>query len=611
MEPDNQNDPSKRYMVKKSLVYLSKLAWKNRPRVFIWYFISFVCNLLQKVRFVVLPKFIFDELMLMVEAASREEHLKSLLVYVGITLGLEVFTNLLSKVDNIKMVDQVYISQLMELQIADKSIMMDFENTEDPEALDQLNRAREGIDWYSGGFTGIFDQILLIVSNLFIALGVFAILVYKCPVLLPVQLAAMIVSTIMVHKNNLIELSFFSKLAKDNRIFGYYFWNVADPQFGKDIRLYDAANMLSVKSDIYLDGQINNTKMRINKKLPRVFVMNLADVLRNAFSYVYITFRAIKGFLTVGDITLCLNSVSTAYDSIGGMIMGVQEVNKRCKYFSQFLTFLDLPNANHYGERPVSKGEHEIEFRDVSFKYPRSEEYVLEHVNITIKSGEHLSVVGLNGAGKTTFIKLLCRLYDVTSGQILIDGINIKEYSDEEYKKLFAVLFQDFKLFAFAFRENITLSDSEYPLGEEQKAVIERIIRQAGLKDDVAKLKLGLETPVFKSYDKDGTELSGGQQQKTAISRALYKDAPIVILDEPTAALDPVAEYEIYRQFNTLVGGKTAIYISHRLSSCKFCDRIAVFADHTIKEYGTHDELVKMENGIYSRMFNEQAKYYR
>lgn len=602
---------NKKSPVKRSLAYLSKLAWKHRPRVYIWYVIAFLCNLLQKVRFVVLPKFIFDELMLMVESASREAHLKNIIFYVGLTLGLELFTNLLNKVDNIKMVDQVYLDQVMKLQISDKSIMMDFEHTEDPAVLDQLNRAREGIEWYSGGFTGIFDQILSIISNLFIALGVFTLLVLKCPMLLPVQLVAMVISIIMVHKNNLIELSFFSKLAKDNRVFGYYFWNVADPQFGKDIRLYDAANMLSVKSDVYLDGQINNTKKRINKQLPRVFVMNLVDVLRNAVSYVYIAFRAIKGFLTVGDITLCLNSVSTAYDSIRGMIMGVQEVNKRCKYFSQFLTFMDLPNAHLYGNTPVQEGDHEIEFRDVSFKYPRSEEFVLEHVNITIKSGEHLSVVGLNGAGKTTFIKLLCRLYDVTSGQILIDGINIKEYSDEEYKKLFAVLFQDFKLFAFAFRENITLSDSEYPLGDDQKAIIEKIVTQAGLKEDVKKLKLGLETPVFKSYDKDGTELSGGQQQKTAISRALYKDAPIVILDEPTAALDPVAEYEIYRQFNTLVGGKTAVYISHRLSSCKFCDRIAVFADHTIKEYGTHEELVKLENGIYSRMFNEQAKYYR
>ena len=346
--------------------------------------------------------------------------------------------------------------------------------------------------------------------------------------------------------------------------------------------------------------------------MPFIFGMNFVDGIRNAFSYIYIGFRAVKGFLTVGDITLCLNSVSQAYESIRTMITGIQEMNKRCRYFSHYLVFMEYPDAKIPGNKKIKNdGDHEIEFKNVSFKYPRASEYVLENINIKIKSGEHLSVVGLNGAGKTTFIKLLCRLYDVTSCEILVDGINIKEYSEEEYKKLFAVLFQDFKLFAFAFRENITLEKSEYPLGENQKNEVNKILEKTVMKSDVEKMKLGLETPVFKSYEKDGQELSGGQQQKTAISRALYRDAPIVILDEPTAALDPIAEFEIYRQFNDLVGGKTAVYISHRLSSCRFCDRIAVFSDHTIKEYGTHDQLVKKKNGLYAKMFSEQAKYYQ
>ncbi|MBO6302754.1 MAG: ABC transporter ATP-binding protein, partial [Ruminiclostridium sp.] len=200
---------------------------------------------------------------------------------------------------------------------------------------------------------------------------------------------------------------------------------------------------------------------------------------------------------------------------------------------------------------------------------------------------------------------LLCRLYDVTEGEILIDGVNIKEYSDEEYRKLFAVVFQDFSLFAFSLRENISFSDDS-----KNDPTINEVMEKCGLADDVSKLPDGLDTMMFKSFDENGTELSGGQKQKTAIARALYKDAPVVILDEPTAALDPVAEYDIYRQFDTLVGGKTAVYISHRLSSCKFCDRIAVFADCTIKEYGTHDELAGKPGGIYAEMFAAQAQYY-
>ncbi len=269
------------------------------------------------------------------------------------------------------------------------------------------------------------------------------------------------------------------------------------------------------------------------------------------------------------------------------------------------------------GNEKVHGEKHEIVFEHVSFRYPRAEEFVLRDINLTIRSGEHLSIVGLNGAGKTTLIKLLCRLYDVTEGAIYIDGVNIKDYSEDEYRKLFAVVFQDFQLFAFTLKENVAFKDAAEAgdigqNGQDDAAMqrVEEVLKLSGFYEDAKKLEHGLDTMIYKSFDEDGTELSGGQKQKVAISRALYRNAPIVILDEPTAALDPVAEYDIYRQFNTLVGGKTAIYISHRLSSCRFCDRIAVFADDTVKEYGTHDELVGKEAGIYAEMFAEQAKYY-
>ena len=331
---------------------------------------------------------------------------------------------------------------------------------------------------------------------------------------------------------------------------------------------------------------------------------NLTNGLRDGLSYFYIGFKALTGAITLGDFTMCVSSASTLYWGLYAVVSGVADTIKSCGYAYEYLKFDAISDRMTKGDKSVSDGEHVIEFRNVSFKYPRSENYVLRNINITIKQGEHLSVVGLNGAGKTTFIKLLCRMYDVTDGEILIDNINIKDYSDSEYRKLFSVVFQDFELFAFSLKENIILDERE----DEEKLI--KTLKMAGLYEDAMKLENKLDTTIFKSYDENGTELSGGQQQKTAICRALYRDSPIVILDEPTAALDPVAEYEIYKHFNKLVGGKTAIYISHRLSSCKFCDEIAVFADDTIKEYGTHDELVKIENGIYSEMYNAQAKYY-
>jgi len=332
--------------------------------------------------------------------------------------------------------------------------------------------------------------------------------------------------------------------------------------------------------------------------------MDVINSFRDGISFFYIGYLAIKKLLTLGDFSMCVSAASTLYWSLFNIVRGVQEITKRCNYAADFLTFLDYPAAMSKGTKETKQGEHVIEFCNVSFKYPRSENFVLRNINLTIRSGEHLSIVGLNGAGKTTFIKLLCRLYDVTEGEIKIDGINIKEYSDEAYRKLFAVVFQDFKLFAFSLKENIALGD------EEDAEKIEEVLKLSGLYEDAMKLEHGLDTTLYKSFDEQGTELSGGQQQKVAISRALYRNAPIVILDEPTAALDPVAEYEIYKKFDSLVGGKTAIYISHRLSSCKFCDHIAVFAEDTIKEYGTHDSLVNKENGIYAEMFAAQAQYY-
>ncbi|MDE6420792.1 MAG: ABC transporter ATP-binding protein/permease, partial [Lachnospiraceae bacterium] len=222
--------------------------------------------------------------------------------------------------------------------------------------------------------------------------------------------------------------------------------------------------------------------------------------------------------------------------------------------------------------------------------------------------GEHLSVVGLNGAGKTTFVKLLCRLYDPTEGEILLDNVNIKEYDYEQYMNLFSPVFQDFKLFAFSIRDNILMGEEEK---DHTNEALHALFEQVGFSDKLASLEHGMDTMLFKSFDKEGIEASGGEQQKLAIARALYKHAPVVILDEPTAALDPIAEYEIYRQFHSLVGGKTAIYISHRLSSCRFCDHIAVFSDGHVAEYGTHDTLVGKENGIYAEMFAAQAQYYQ
>ncbi len=332
------------------------------------------------------------------------------------------------------------------------------------------------------------------------------------------------------------------------------------------------------------------------------------NYIMTAALFIFVAAKAYIGVFGIGNFILYRGTVERFIRAVSKIGSIIGELINNNEPLSKVFEFLDLPDDMYHGTLSVEKrddNDYEIEFCDVSFKYPRSDVWALRHVSMKFKIGDTLAIVGMNGSGKTTFIKLLCRLYDVDSGEILLDGVNIKDYDYEDYMKIFAVVFQDFRLLAFSARENIILDS------EADEAEIIKLVQMSGLEDKIHELPNGLDTMIFKQFDETGIEPSGGEQQKLAIARALYKNAPVVILDEPTAALDPVAEYEIYRQFNSLVGSKTAVYISHRLSSCKFCDRIAVFSEGTIKELGTHDELIALDGGIYAEMFAAQAQYYQ
>lgn len=247
-------------------------------------------------------------------------------------------------------------------------------------------------------------------------------------------------------------------------------------------------------------------------------------------------------------------------------------------------------------------GEYEIEFKDVSFHYPGSQDMILEHVNCRLDMKNKLALVGKNGAGKTTFVKLLCRLYEPTDGVITLNGIDIRRYREEEYRELFGVVFQDFKLFSFPLWQNLAAG-----YARDEKKIWENL-EKAGAGEFVKGLPQGIDTLLFKDKE-GGVDVSGGEAQKLALARALYKDAPFVVLDEPTAALDPISEAQVYESFHEMVRDKTSIYISHRMSSCRFCDDIVVFDDGKIVERGSHEELLAA-GGCYAGMWNAQAKYY-
>lgn len=344
----------------------------------------------------------------------------------------------------------------------------------------------------------------------------------------------------------------------------------------------------------------------------------LSSVVNQALNiaiYIFTAAKAFIGVVGIGNFIMYQGTISRFISAVSTLTANISSIRLNNEYLIQLYTFLDLPNNMYKGTLAVEKRDdldYEIEFRDVSFKYPRTETWALRHVSMKFKIGDKLAIVGENGSGKTTFIKLLCRLYDPTEGKILLNGIDITRYRYDEYMSLFSVVFQDYTLFGFPLGENVaadcTCNDAKVRdcliragLGEKLKSLDN---------DPEAKEKDALKRAVGREYDNEGIDFSGGELQKIALARALYKDAPFVILDEPTAALDPIAEAAVYENFNVLVEEKTAVFISHRLSSCRFCDCIAVFDHGILVQEGSHDTLVTDENGKYSQLWHAQAQYY-
>ncbi len=400
------------------------------------------------------------------------------------------------------------------------------------------------------------------------------------------------------------QMEIFEAHTGEEEEFSYMLNNVfGNEKAGKIIRIYGMEEMIlentarfQGKSRAYFAKMydVRNAASNANNLVSSVFALG---------AYLLAALKVVAGAVTVGAFTQYVGALNQFGSACFSLIAGHGELRKICTTMTDFLAFLDMENPHASGSIPVEKrddGEYELAFEDVSFHYPGSEKLVLKNVSFKLRIKGKLAVVGRNGAGKTTFIKLLCRLYEPTEGRITLNGTDIRKYDEEEYRRIFGVVFQDFKLFAFPVWENVAAGY------ERQDHRLWTVLEQADAADLVRNMENGLDTWLYKNVE-DGVEISGGEAQKLALARALYKDAPVVILDEPTAALDPRAEAEVYERFGQLVEGKTSIYISHRMSSCRFCDEIIVFQDGQIVERGSHEELFAA-GGCYAEMWNAQAR---
>ena len=373
----------------------------------------------------------------------------------------------------------------------------------------------------------------------------------------------------------------------------------------KDLQLYDLEDVTLH----YLQAMYKSFYEYCEYGIINGRLTGLLAVLMNIFAaaaYIFVGFRAIQGSIAIGDVLLYAGAIQMLAGRAKDIVTAYNAIAFRIDFVDQFYEFIHAPAMHYEGTLPIEKrsdNDYALEFKDVSFCYPGTDTKVLDHINLKFRVGEKLALVGRNGAGKTTIVKLLCRFYEPTEGKILLNGIDIQKYDYAEYTSIFAPVFQDFEMFSLPVEDNVACTD------HPDSVQLEEALKTVGMKERVDAMPEGIHTLLYHDNG-EGTDISGGEAQKLAIARAWYKDAPFIILDEPTAALDPLAEAEIYENFNELIAGKTAIYISHRMSSCKFCNRIVVLADGKIVEEGTHQKLLA-ENGQYASLFNAQAEYYR
>ena len=602
-----------------------KLIYKHYPQMVLSYILSVIWNALTPYVGIFLSALVIDELV-------GNKDIQRLQMLVIITLVSAAIIALGTAIIN-KWKETQNAGWWLKVEhiVSEKMLDTDYVNLDDTHTAEMLSTIRQNFNGGGWGFGRVIECYGELMSSVFTILGGLALTVTlfisKVPTgageltilnnplvvlgIIAVMLAITFIAPILNNKAG----SYYAKHADDhnlgNRLVSFFGWLGYISSLATDVRMY--------RQDKICD--------RYNRNKNDTFGSNglfahyawggmglygaasaAVSVIFTGIVYTFVCLKALAGAFGLGSVTQYIAAVTKVSGGMSSLISGIGLMCNNTPFIELTFEYLDIPNNMYQGSLTVEKRrdrDYEVEFRNVSFKYPGSDNYALRGVNMKFKVGKRLAVVGMNGSGKTTFIKLLCRLYDPTEGEILLNGIDIRKYNYREYMDIFSVVFQDFKLLSLKLGENVA------GIIDYNKELVTECLEKAGFSDRLAEMKNGTETYLYKDYDtKDGVDVSGGEAQKIAIARALYKDAPFIILDEPTAALDPIAEAEIYGKFDEIAGDKTAIYISHRLSSCKFCDEIAVFHEGAVIQQGTHASLVADESGKYYELWHAQAQYY-
>lgn len=601
-----------------------KLFYKRYPQMILSRLISVVWNSLTPYVSIYLSALVIDEL-----AGSRTVERLQLLVIITLASAavIALGTALLKKWTEAQSAGMWF---KVENILSEKMLDMDYVSLDETHTAELLSTIRQNMN---GGGWGLYrvvvayeelcSSILTILGGISLTVSLFvsrvpdgagALSALNNPLVVLAVITVMLAVTFIAPVLNNKSGSYYAKHADShnlgNRLFSFFGWLGYYSELAPDVRIYRQDRICDRhnhnKDDTFCS---NGLFARLAWGPMGLFAAagSAVSVIFTGVVYAFVCLKALAGAFGLGSVTQYVASITKVSGGMSSFVSTLGDMRNNAPFLELTFEFLDIPNNMYQGSLTVEKRndrKYEVEFRNVSFKYPGSENYALRNVNMKFEIGKRLAVVGMNGSGKTTFIKLLCRLYDPTEGEILLNGIDIRKYNYAEYMNIFSVVFQDFKLFSLTLGENVA-SGSRI----DREKVID-CLNKAGFGGRLAEMPNGIDTYLYTDYEKDGVNVSGGEAQKIAIARALYKDSPFIILDEPTAALDPIAEAEIYGKFDEIAGDKTAIYISHRLSSCKFCDEIAVFHEGAVIQQGTHASLVADESGKYYELWHAQAQYY-
>lgn len=601
---EEKDELHKEYGVVSNCIYILKRFKKYRPSLIFFIITGAAAAASMSYIWSFIGKLVID----MIQSSAAGGDIMPLVKLVAATTAAELFIMWLNTVSTVKTgLGFTYVRLMIIKERIAKTLDMDYEALETPEMLDRLQKAKRATagDWQ--GVQGMMTYMQVLFTQIIsIIIAIIIMTSFDPLIILVIAVLSYIQFLYFEHIRKKDKKEMWDAMMPHWRKLEYMENVTTDFSYAKDIRLFGMKKFLAKKQkDVYDEELRHWIKSRQYWIYNSIFSHSIS-LVRQLIITGWLVYSVIAKDLSIGNFTLYLASAGAFSNAINEVLSALSALRERSAHTDDYRSFMDIPCDSGKDTIPVPKADKYVfTFENVSFKYKGQEKYALKNLNITVAAGEKLAVVGLNGAGKSTFIKLLLRLYDVTEGRILMNGTDIRRFDRAEYYRLFSPAFQDVTVFAFPMAENVSMS----PPDETDKNKAEKCVREAGLGDKMDKLEKGIDTELLKVLYDDGVDLSGGEKQKLALARALYKGSDIIVLDEPTAALDALAEYRLYKSFNGLVGNRTAVYISHRLSSTRFCDRVAMFKDGEMTETGTHEELMA-KNGDYAEMFRVQAQYY-